>query len=350
MIFMNKILLNFRSLRFLFLIPYSLLLIPFAAGAFEYNHGGFGLKLNGYGTVGMIEPDFETPVFIGDWRVRAQFNYAVGAEQTIGAAYAMDELALYQDKWQRDAFLFFEDAGLGRIEVGFTDSIATKLGVGLPDVGGLRMNDNPLFYKKVELSGAVISNTTLTSGRYDPRANIVSAPTAPLQYGASVAGLSADYGYAVDLGLKYRRPDGKTKTAFSLGASFMDSPENFQTDIFTPKVTADWRAQMSMGMNLQYNSWIWGLSGRVIYDQTPISAPSDGLVAGTGVSYDLLKYSLSASYLFSDTGIWDKSKDHMAHTGILSFRYKYSENVDGWISAGASAGTPFISAGMRAKF
>lgn len=320
------------------------------ADAYEYNRGGFGFRLNAYGTIGVIEPDFESPEFIGDWRVRTQFNYSLGSGRSIGAVYAIDELAIDQNEWERDAFLFFEDASLGRIEIGYTDSIATKLGVGLPDVGSLRINDNPLFYKKIDLGGPVISNTTLTSGRYDLRANIVSVPTKPLQYGISFAGLSPNYDYAVDVGLKYRKPDGKTKTAFSFGASFIDNPENFQTDIFAPKVTADWRAQVSAGLNLQYNSWIWGLSGRVVYDENPIVA-ADGFTVGTGVSYDFLKYNLSVSYLLSDTGVWDSNvEDYMAHTGILSFRYKYSENVDGWISLGISAGLPFVGAGLKASF
>ncbi|MDR1337408.1 MAG: hypothetical protein LBJ73_00050 [Rickettsiales bacterium] len=320
------------------------------ASALEYNHGGYGFRLNGYGTIGVIEPDFDAPAFVDDWRVRGQFNYSLGARRTIGAVYAIDELAVYQDKWQRDAFLFFEDASLGRAEVGYTDSIATKLGVGLPDVGALRVNDNPLFYKEIDLGGPVISNTTLTSGRYDLRANVVSVPTRPLQYGVSVAGLSPDYEYAVDIGVKYRDPDGKTKTAFSFGASFIDSPDNFQTDIFAPRVTADWRAQVSAGLNLQYNSWIFGLSGRVVYDENPVVA-SDGFAVGAGVSYDFLKYSLSASYLLSDTGVWDdNAEDYLAHTGMASFRYKYSENVDGWMSLGISAGLPFLGAGLRATF
>jgi len=54
--------------------------------------------------------------------------------------------------------------------------------------------------------------------------------------------------------------------------------------------------------------------------------------------------------LFSDTGVWDNTPDYTTHAGIFSFRYKYSENVDGWISTGISTGMPFISGGIRAKF
>jgi hypothetical protein len=332
----------------------SILLLAFAAAmpadAFEYGRGPYAFKLTGYGTIGMIEPDFETPNFIADWRVRAQFNFAIGAGRTLGLAYALDDLALYQNEWARDAFLFVEDANMGRVEVGFTDSIATKLGVGLPDVGGLRINDNSLIYKKIIPGGNIISNTTLSSGRYDLRANLVSVPTNAWQFGASIAGLSPKYNYAVDLGAKYRHPGGKTKSALSFGASFIDSPENMQTDIYSAPVTADARMQVSAGLNLQYNSMVWGLSVRAIYDENAIGAPADGIIAGTGVSYDLLKYTLSASYIFSDTGIWDDAPDFMYHTGLLSFRYKYSENVDGWISVGMTRDTPFLGAGMRATF
>ena len=107
----------------------------------------------------------------------------------------------------------------------------------------------------------------------------------------------------------------------------------------------------SAGVNLQYNSWVWGTTARVIYDQDPIGPVSDGFVLGTGVSYDLLRYSLSLTYMFSDTGVWhhdvDDFRDNML---IASFRYKYSENVDGWISGGTTSKTPFLSAGLRLTF
>ena len=78
---------------------------------------------------------------------------------------------------------------------------------------------------------------------------------------------------------------------------------------------------------------------------------NDGFVVGTGVSYDLLKYSVSLTYMFSDTGVWhsdvDDFRDNML---IASFRYKYSENVDGWISGGTTSKTPFVSAGLRLTF
>ena len=198
----------------------------------------------------------------------------------------------------------------------------------------------------------MIADTTLTSGRNNAlRVNVVSAPTNGAQYGISVAGITDDYDWVLDAGLKIRRPSGKLKTAYSLGVSFIDNPNNFDNEIYTPGVTADWRAQLSMGMNLQYNSWIWGLTGRVIYDEAPVGPISDGFVVGTGVSYDLLRYSVSLTYMFSDTGVWqDDVNDFHDNTLIASFRYKYSENVDGWVSGGTTSDTPFISAGLRVTF
>lgn len=321
------------------------------AQAFQYNSGRFAFKLNGYGTAGLLEPEFDTPEFIGDWRVRGQMNYAVYAGQTLGLVYSIDAAAVDEDKFFREAFTFWEHRELGRVELGFTDSIARKLSVGLPDVGGLRVNDKPLFYKKISPNGPVISDTILTTGRSALRVNLATVPTNGVQYGLSLSGITDDYNYAIDAGLKIRQPNGKIKTAFSFGASFMDKPDNYRTDSYTPLVNADWRAQISGGMNLQYNSWIWGLSARLIYDEKPVGPVSDGLAVGTGVSYDLLKYSISLTYIFSDTGIWNRDvKDYMDHTVIASFRYKYSEYIDGWTSIGLTTDTPFLAVGMRLTF
>ena len=321
------------------------------ANALQYNVGDFNFKLTGYGTSGIIQPDFETPVFIGDWRVRGQMDFSPNETHKFGAVYSIDAAATDDGRAFREAFGYYELQNTGRIEIGFTDSIARKLGVGLPDVGGLRINDRPIFHKKIVPDGPVISDTTLTTGRRALRTNIVSAPRSGAQYGLSIAGITDDYDFAVDMGLKIRRPSGKLKRAFSFGASFMDNPHGFSTDVYAPAVTSDWRAQFTAGMNIQYNSWIWGTTARVIYDENPIGPISDGIVAGTGVSYDLMKYSVSLTYMFSDTGVWNHDvKDFMDHMLIGSFRYKYSENVDGWISLGITSETPFISAGMRITF
>lgn len=321
------------------------------ANAIEYSAGKFDFKLTGYGTSGIIQPDFETPVFIGDWRVRGQIDFNATDRHTIGAIYAIDAAATDDGKAFREAFGFYQIKNIGRIEVGFTDSIARKLGVGLPDVGGLRINDRPIFHKKIVPDGPVISDTTLTTGRGALRVNIATTQIDGAQYGLSLAGITDDYDFAVDGGLKIRKSSGKVKRAFSIGASFMDNPHGFSTDVYAPPVTADSRTQLTAGMNIQYNSWIWGTTARLIYDDNPIGPISDGIVAGTGFSYDLLQYSVSLTYMFSDTGIWNNNvDDFMDHMLIGSFRYKYSQNVDGWISLGITSKTPFISAGMRLTF
>lgn len=325
--------------------------IPSFANALSYDAGRYSFKLTGYGTAGLIEPDFGTPVFVGDWRVRGQINYAITDVYTLGAVYAIDANAVEEDKFMREAFVSLDNKNYGRVELGFTDSIARKLGLGLPDVGGLRINDKPLFHKKIIPDGPVISDTIISTGRSALRMNLATKSIDGNQYGVSVAGLTDDYNWAVDAGLKLRSSAGKIKTAFSFGTSFMDNPDNYSNDVYTPNVTADWRAQIDAGMNLQYNSWIWGVSGRVVYDENPVGPISDGLVVGTGVSYDLLKYSVSLTYMFSDTGIWNRDvDDFLDHMVIGSFRYKYSANVDGWMSLGITSKTPFISAGMRITF
>ena len=104
-------------------------------------------------------------------------------------------------------------------------------------------------------------------------------------------------------------------------------------------------------MNLQYNSLMFALTGRAIYDENPIGITGDGIIVGTGISYDLLKYTVSLSYTVSDTGIWHKDiDDFINHTVVSSFRYKYSEIVDGWFSIGFTDETPFVAAGIRATF
>lgn len=328
------------------------LVLSAGANALQFDYETVSVKLTGYGTVGMIEPDFESPLFIGDWRARGQITYAPDNEYKFGLVYAMDQSALEKGNFSRETFAFIESKTYGRLEVGFTDSIARKLGLGLPDVGGLRINDRPLYNEKIIPDGPIIADTTLTTGRSESlRINLVTAPISSVQYGISVAGITDNYDWSIDGGIKIKKSSGKLKTAYSIGASFMKNPNDFDNEVYTPGVTADWRTQMSLGMNLQYNSWILGTTARVIYDKNPIGPISDGFVVGTGVSYDLLKYSVSLTYMFSDTGVWQHNIDDFTdNMAVASFRYKYSEFLDGWISGGVTSKTPFISAGLRATF
>ena len=319
----------------------------------EYKYDEFTARVSGYGNIGMIEPDFaiNNSKMIGDWSVRAQMTYDADDSHRLGFVYSLDQKTIDDDDYINDLFALWQVKGMGRLEIGFTDSVAEKLGLGLPDVGGLRMNEEPLFYKRIKPMGPIIADTRLDTGDDAPRMNIVSAQNNGIQYGLSVAGFSDDYNFVLDGGIKIRRPEGKTKTAYSFGASFMSKPDNFDQSSFAPRVYADWRAQLAAAVNVQYNSFMFAVTGRAIYDKDPIGVPSDGFMLGTGISYDLLKYTVSLTYTFSDTGVWDKDvDDFINHTVVSSFRYKYSELVDGWVSLGLSMETPFISAGMRITF
>ena len=322
------------------------------ANALSRDFGPFNFALTGYGTAGIIEPDFKKPDFLGDFRVRTQLTYDFGnREHLLGAVYMLDEDAVHEKDWVHDAFGFWQWRGVGRIEVGLTDSVAHKLGLGLPDVGGLRLNHDSLIYRKMGTGGAIIANPEITNGSDALRVNMFATPNSRVQYGISVAGINGDYDYEIDAGLKIKNSVNKTKYALSFGASFMEKPDGFSTDEYTPGTTADWRGQLYTGLNIQYNSWVFALTGRVIYDKKPIGPAVDGLVAGAGLSYDLLNYTMSVSYVFSDTGIWHKDMENYDdHTVVASFRYKYSKFVDGWTSIGMSRGEPFLAAGIRATF
>jgi predicted porin len=339
------------------LLVYCGALAVFCAGdasAWEYNRNRIGIRLNGHASAGAFAAEGLEggDYFAGDFRLRGQLNYAAKAGWTTGLVMSADRLAFDSGHYARDAFAFAESP-YGRIELGQTDSIASKLGVGLPDVGGLRMNDYNLAYDAFAPNGAAISNPAGGGARYAFRANVVSAPTNPIQFGASFAPFSQTFKYAADAGLKYRRPHGKTKIAVSVGATFVDAPDGMSGDIYAPRVYADWRAAVSGGLNVQYNSWNFGAFARGIYDRNPIGAASDGISGGAGASYDFLKFSASASYIVSDTGIFHKGDDRPNHIGVLSGRYKFNKWIDAWVSAGAARTDkthPFASAGLRAAF
>ncbi len=319
--------------------------------ALQYNNGRSAFKFTAMGTAGVIEPKFKNTLFLGDFDLRAQYNYAVARGQTFGLVYSWDEEALAGHDISHDAFALYENQDFGRIEVGLTDSAARKLSVGVPDVGGLRVNRKPLFYKRISPRGNVIPNTSVSSGDGTPRINLVSVPTNVGQYGVSAAAFGDEFDYALDAGVKFRFPNGKLKSALSLGASFMEKPDGYSPASYLADVTADWRAQTSVGFNIQYNSWIFGTSAVAIYDRNPVGAPSDGISFGSGVSYDILNYSVSLSYMYSKTGIWHRDlPQYYDHTGIASFRYKYSENMELWTSVGLTTKTPFLATALKVNF
>ena len=178
--------------------------LPTCGHALHYRAGDFNFALTGYGTAGIIEPDFNKPDFLGDFRVRGQVTYNGVKEHTFGAVYAIDEVAINEDEYFDEAFGFWQWRGVGRVEFGLTDSVAHKLGLGLPDVGGLRLNDDSLVYRKMGTDGPVIANPEISSGSSSLRLNLVAAHDPDLQYGVSVAGITGDYKMNVDTGIKIK--------------------------------------------------------------------------------------------------------------------------------------------------
>lgn len=329
-----------------------------SAHALEYSVDKWNFKLDADGMVGFLEPKDDKTMFIDDWDVKAQASYRLNHAQRFGAVYSIDADCVEDDEYIHDAFILFEDRDIGRTEFGFTHSIARKMGLGLPDVGYLRINNKSILHKELNLKRVLISDTAATTGHDALRLNLATTATEYGQYGFSVSGLNDDYNYAFDIAMKFKQPNGKLKSAYSLAFSYMDNPKNYSENTYSPTVTADWRAQMAAGINLQYNSFIWGTSLRMIYDYNPTAKTADGLVAGTGLSYDLLQSSVSITYLFSDTHVWTHTtRDEIkidngdyVHTVLGSFRYKYTENTSVFMSGGLTDATPFFAVGLKSGF
>ena len=328
------------------------------ANALNYKTGNWSLALDADGMVGFLEPKREKPIFIDDWDVKAQAFYTLNRTTRLGAVYSIDADCVEDDEYIHDAFVLFENRNYGRAEFGLTHSIARKMGLGLPDVGYLRINDKSILHKKLNIKKVLISDTAATTGHETLRVNLATISTPYGQYGLSLSSGGDDYNYAIDGAFKIKNPHGKLKSAYYIAFSYMDKPENYKENTFSPHVTADWRGQIATGINLQYNSFIWGLSGRMIYDENPIAETADGLVAGTGLSYDLLKSSISLTYLFSNTNLWthhdkitnEKMSGDYIHTILASFRYKYNEYASVFMSGGFADTTPFFAVGIKAGF
>ena len=336
------------------LMPYVLCLIvlPSATQAFTYNHDNISLRFSGHGMGGAALP--ESAIY--DYRIRGQAGYALRNGWTIGAVYSMDYLAYEFDRFYSDAFIFTESPH-GRAEIGWTESVSVKLGLGLPDVGAMRVNNNPIIYKITDTTG-VISNPATTGTAYSFRATAVTVPTRPFQLGASFSPYDENFNNSAEFGIRYRYPHGKVKFALAAGAGFTDAPRELYADLYTPRVTADSRSQGALAANIQYLGWQFGATLRGIYDRGAIGAPSDGMQTGVGASYDFLNWSASGTYILSAIGIWDNNPDFqysvITHTGVFSLRYKIDQHFDIFASTGTVAQSssiqPFVAAGLRGRF
>jgi hypothetical protein len=341
-------------------ISFALCLCAIASTAYakDYKNGNWLFRINADGMVGFLEPREDKPIFINDWEAKGQIFYNLNQVSRFGAVYSIDADCVDEKEYIHDAFVLFENKNVGRAELGLTHSIARKMGLGLPDVGYLRINDKSILYKKMDLNRVLISDTTATTGHETLRLNLATRATEYGQYGLSFSSFGDDYNYAIDGAVKIKSPHGKLKSAYYVAVSYMDKPENYSETSFSPKVTADWRGQVAAGVNLQYNSFIWGTSARVIYDNDPIAKTADGFVAGTGVSYDLLQSSVSLSYLFSDTHLWDhrdkitneRLEGDYINTILASFRYKYAEQTSVFMSGGTANTELFFAVGIRTGF
>lgn len=345
-----------KCLAFLLVFPVSCFVFPMASmasvktdiGDLELSASGDGMIAGGYAN------DWD---FLSDFRIRGNAIYNFSDEWKLGATYSLDKISTDNHEFARDAFLFLQ-SDFGRAEIGITDSVANKLAVTLPDVGGLRLNDYPILYEMTRPQVEYIPNATLDETRYATRINLVSAPTNAWQFGATVAAFDARFNSAIDVAAKYRTDAGKTKIALSLSAGFIDDPDGANDDLFMPNFTAKWRGQIAGGLNVQYASWVVAITARAIYDDDPIGITSDGVRAGMGVSYDFLNLSASASYIFSDVGVFHNNADTNGrpylHTGIISLRYKFNKYFDVFVSGGAvmdyADTSPFVVAGLHGKF
>ena len=328
------------------------------ANALDYTNGNWKFALDAEGMIGFLEPKKEKPMFIDDWDVKAVVSYRLNRTKRLGAVYSIDAACVEGDEYVHDAFVLFEDRTIGRAEFGLTYSIARKMGLGLPDVGYLRINNKSILQNKLDLDKVLISDTTATTGHDALRLNLATVSTEYGQYGISVAGPGGDFDFAIDTAAKFKQPFGKLKAAYSIALSYMDKPDGYEENSFTPPITADWRSQIALGAKLQYNSFVFGLSSRLIYDENPIAKTNDGLVLGAGVSYDLLQSSVSLNYIYSDTNIFEhhdkttgnKMDSDYLHTLIASFRYKYTEHTALFMSGGITDTTPFFAVGIKTGF
>ena len=194
------------------------------ANAIDYSVDKWNFKLDAEGMVGTLQPKDDKYEFINDWDVKATALYNLNSSQKLGAVYSIDAACVEDKEYIHDAFVLFEDKNYGRAEFGLTHSVARKMGLGLPDVGDLRINNKSILYKKLDLKRVLISDTTATTGHESLRLNLATRATQHGQYGLSIAGGGDDYDYAVDGAFKLKRSDGKLKSAYSVALSYMAKP------------------------------------------------------------------------------------------------------------------------------
>ena len=293
------------------------------AFALEYPYGANTFRLNAAGGAVYMHDNL-----YDNYLVRAQYDRRAWGGWNFGAVYSIDSPAADAGYYARDAFLY---AGMeyGRIEAGWTESVAAKMALVLPDVSGLRLHNAALFYRRG--ADRLITTPVIFGNQYAFRANLATPPTNAWQLGVSQTVWARDFDFSSDVGLRYRDTDGSLKTSLSFGASYIDRPSGMIGDWFLPAISADARYQATIGINIQSGSLIWAATAKAIVDDGA-DVVADGTQFGTGLSYEFLRWSFSADYIFSNVG-WHQSQ--IAHTGILSAKYKFNSYFSMWGSVGA---------------
>jgi hypothetical protein len=286
-----------------------------SANGYEYRHGQSTVRLSAAGSAGIMSGG----VF-ADYLLRVQSSKNMRDGWSWGFVYSIDDPAM-DAGYTKDMFAYVETK-YGRIEAGWTESVASKLALVLPDVGGLRLNNAPLFLPD---GYAGITNPAIRGNQYAFRVNLATLPSNPWQLGVGQTIYAPEFDSSTDVGIRYRNPNGRTKTSLSLGFSYIANPRGMIGDNFLRPVYADARYQGTIGANIQWGSLIWAATFKAVVDDDPAGFISDGIQAGTGLSYEFLSWSAGADYVFSDIGVWRAGKNIAAHTGILSARYKITK-------------------------
>ena len=349
----GKLFLTAKKIRVFFLCLFLILNFQLSitpAAALEQQFGSNNFRIDANASAGLLAGG-DT---FASYALRLQLSRTISSQWSTGLVYSFDERSVEGGKFAKDAFSYVEMRH-GRTELGWTESIAAKLALRLPDVGGTRLNNAPFFLND-DFVG--ITNPAVRGNQYAWRANVATTPGLPFQFGIGRTVLPMEtFESSTDAGIRYRNPNGRFKTSASLGLSYIEKPNGMKSDDYLPRVYADARYQATLGYNVQFGSLLWAATFKATADENPDPDKfnTEGLQAGTGFSYEFMKWAASVNYIFSAVGIWREEAPNMnAHTGILSLRYKITKNFDIWGSGGAVRAVEyedyFLALGLGVKF
>ncbi|MDR1826436.1 MAG: hypothetical protein LBQ49_01965 [Rickettsiales bacterium] len=344
----------YRSFIFLLLVVHCSSSVMFSAEAHEWQYGKNSLRATFNGTSATVGGGESVPAETRlDYILRLQASRETADRGLVGAVWAIDMRAADRGFWAKDAFVYTQN-NIGRIEVGWTESIAAKLSLLLPDVGGASVNNAPFFLPDDHIG---ITHPAVRGNQYAWRTNVASNPEKSFQFGIGRTFVQGrGFNNSTDLGIRYRDIGGRWKSSVSLGLSYIEKPFGLTSDSHLPPVFADARYQGTLGVNIQVGSIVWAATGKIISDNgaDPTQPRSDGIQGGTGFSYDILAWSFSLNYIFSQVGVWDADDDYFGHTVVASARYKIDKNFGVWGSGGTVQGSLvedwFFAFGLGVRF